>query len=431
MTLEFIQIVDDLAAEECASVLEGGLIDDDRGAFGLDAFHHALDAALPEVVASGLHSKAVYAYHGVVLLRYIPTAVIFVCSGHFQYLAGDEVLSGTVALHYRCHHVLRHVGVVGQQLLGVFGQAVAAVSERGVVVVRSYAGVQSDALDDGLRIQPFYFRIGVQLVEVADPEGKVCVCEELNRLGFLEPHEQCGDVLLDRSVLQQGCEGMRCLFQCGYVRDGLYGLVLLRKFRFVDELRYSHYYAAGIQVVVQGLAFAQELRGEYQVEPFQPLFPVFHVQVAAVSHRNRGLDDHHRFRIDFQHQVYDLFYMACVEVVLDRIVVGRCGDDYEFGVTVRFAAVECSRQVQWLFGQVFFYVFVLYWGFFPVYQVYLFRYYVYGCHMVVLCQQSSKAKPDVACAGYGYAVWFHSIFIAIYSFKFHAQFKAMLPCVRR
>ncbi len=34
---------------------------------------------------------------------------------------------------------LRHVLVVGQQLLGVLGQAVAAVAEAGVVVVRSDA----------------------------------------------------------------------------------------------------------------------------------------------------------------------------------------------------------------------------------------------------------------------------------------------------
>ena len=229
------------------------------------------------------------------------------------------------------------------------------------------------------------------------------------------------------SLIAPSCSRAAKVCACGYVRDGLYGLVLLSKFRFVDELRYSHYYAAGVQVVVQGLAFAQEFRGEYQVEPFQPLFPVFHVQVAAVSHRNRGLDDHYRFRIDFQHQVYDLFNMTCVEVVLDRIVVGRCGDDYEFGVTVRFAAVECSRQVQRLFGQVFFYVFVLNWGFFPVYQVYLFRYYVYGCHMVVLCQQSSKAKPDVACAGYGYLVFFHVLYsVIVFSLSFIQVFKTYL-----
>ena len=61
--LEFIQVVYNQAAEEGAAVLEGRLVDDDFGAFGLDALHHALDAALAEVIAVRLHRQTVDAYH--------------------------------------------------------------------------------------------------------------------------------------------------------------------------------------------------------------------------------------------------------------------------------------------------------------------------------------------------------------------------------
>ena len=63
-------------------------------------------------------------------------------------MIGDEVLAGAVALDDGTHHVLRHVLIVGEELLGVLGQAVAAVTEGGVVVVRADARVETHALDD-------------------------------------------------------------------------------------------------------------------------------------------------------------------------------------------------------------------------------------------------------------------------------------------
>lgn len=53
--LELLEVIYDEAAEEGVAVLEGGLVDDDLGAFGLDALHHTLDGALTEVVTITLH----------------------------------------------------------------------------------------------------------------------------------------------------------------------------------------------------------------------------------------------------------------------------------------------------------------------------------------------------------------------------------------
>ena len=52
---EFLQVIYYNTAEEGGAVFEGGLVDDDLGAFGLNALHHALDGRLAEVVGVGFH----------------------------------------------------------------------------------------------------------------------------------------------------------------------------------------------------------------------------------------------------------------------------------------------------------------------------------------------------------------------------------------
>ena len=204
--LELRQVVDHHAPEERAAVLQRGLVDDQRRALGLYPLHHALDAALAEVVAAGLHRQAVHADDGLVLPRRVPLPVILVRPGHFQDLPGDEILPRAVAFHDRGHHVLRYVLVVREQLLGVLGEAVAAVAERRVVVVRADPRVKAHAPDDGRGVQALDLRIGVKLVEVAHPEREICVGEELDRLGLLKAHVKRGDVLLYGALLQQGRE---------------------------------------------------------------------------------------------------------------------------------------------------------------------------------------------------------------------------------
>src|SRR5690606_35098640 len=90
-----------------------------------------------------------------------------------QHVGGDEVLAGVVGLHDGVDQVLGDIAVVGQQLAGVLGQAVAAVAEGGVVVVGADAGVQPDALDDLGGVQAVGGGVGVQLVEVGHPQGQV------------------------------------------------------------------------------------------------------------------------------------------------------------------------------------------------------------------------------------------------------------------
>src|SRR5690606_14824804 len=95
--------------------------------------HDTLDRRGAEVVRSGFHDQTVDAYDA-----RIPG----------DDLVGDVILSRAIGIHDRSDQMLRHEAVVGQQLLGVLGQAVTAVAEARVVVVPADARIEAYALDD-------------------------------------------------------------------------------------------------------------------------------------------------------------------------------------------------------------------------------------------------------------------------------------------
>ena len=111
--LEFGEVADDARMVEL--ILEQiGLVDDDFDAFGLDPLHDALDRGLAEIVGSSLHRQAENA-----------DDLGFAADNH----VGHVVFAGTVGIDDRSHDVVRDIGVVGQELLGVLGQAVATVAK--------------------------------------------------------------------------------------------------------------------------------------------------------------------------------------------------------------------------------------------------------------------------------------------------------------
>ena len=56
--LEVFQVVYHTTAEEGGAILEGGFVDNNFCALGLDALHDALNGTLTEVVGVGLHGEA-------------------------------------------------------------------------------------------------------------------------------------------------------------------------------------------------------------------------------------------------------------------------------------------------------------------------------------------------------------------------------------
>ena len=295
------QIVDDLGAEKFR-LLQLRLVDDHLDALGLDALHHPLDAGVAEVIRTALHDQPMEADHIRLTL---------------EDALGDEVLARSVGVDDGPHDVLRHILVVGQQLLGILGQAVAAIAERGVVVMVSDAGIETDALDDVFAVQTMGGGVGIEFIEVRHAHGKVSICEQLDRLGLGGVGKQHRDILLDGALPEQVGKDCGAL---GALAD--------------DDAR-------RMQVVVQCRAFTQEFRREDEVVAVE-LRP----QLGGVADRDGGFKNHDRFRVD-GHDVLDhRFDRAGVEVVGLGVVVGGGGDDDIVGPGVSVMFIERSTEIE-------------------------------------------------------------------------------------
>lgn len=149
----------------------------------------------------------------------------------------------------------------------------------------------------------------------------------------------------------------------------------------------------GVEVVVQCLAFAQKLRREQQIQPLAlqggrrlEALGILYVQASAIAHGDGTFNHHDGVRIHFEYQIDYFFHMACVEVVLHRVIIGRCGYHDEVGFAIGFPSVEGGAQIQLLLGQILFDVLVLYGADMLVYLFHFFRYYVHSCYLMLLRQ---------------------------------------------
>lgn len=316
----------DLGAEELRRV-QRGLVDHHGHALGLHALHDALDGARAEVVGVGLHRQAVHAHDRLLL------ALVDAVPDHLQHLVGDEVLAGAVGFHDGLDQVLRHVPVVGEQLLGVLGQAVAAVAEAGVVVVRSDSRLQAHAVDDVAGVEAADLAVGVELVEVGHAQRQVGVGEQLHRLGFRGAQYELRDALgaVGVHALELGGVGALREQACELLggRDGL-GVVLGR----------AHHDAAGVQVVVERLALAQELGAEEDLVVAQPL-----AKARGVADGDGRLDDDPGIRVHRANGGDGGLDGARVEEVPIAVVVGGRCDDGVVGARVGLGNVDGGVQV--------------------------------------------------------------------------------------
>ena len=85
--------------------------------------------------------------------------------------------------------------------------------------MRTDTRIQTYALNDRLRIQPFHLRIGVQFIEIADAQSQIRISEQFNRLRFGQTHDTRLDILLERSFLQQLGKTLGCGFQTSIAQD--------------------------------------------------------------------------------------------------------------------------------------------------------------------------------------------------------------------
>ena len=96
----------------------------------------------------------------------------------------DKLFARAVGIDNGANQVLGDVLEVGEELLGILGQAVPAVAEAGVVVMDPDARVQADSLDNVARVEALALGIGVELVEVRNPQRQIRVGKELDGFRF-------------------------------------------------------------------------------------------------------------------------------------------------------------------------------------------------------------------------------------------------------
>ena len=374
-----------LGAEELRR-FQRGFVDHHGHALCLHALHDALDGARAEVVGVGLHRQAVHAHDRLRL------ALVDAVPHHLQDLVCHEVLAGAVGLDDGLDQVLRDVPVVGQQLLGVLGQAVAAVAEAGVVVVRPDARLQAHAVDHVAGVEAADLAVGVELVEVGHAQRQVGVGEQLHGLGLGGAQHELRDA--DSSV---GVHALQ-LGGVGALREQA-GEPLRRGDGIGVVLRRANHDAAGMQVVVERLALAKELGAEEDLTVAQPL-----TQARGVAHRDGGLDDDPGVRVHRAHGGDGGLDGARVEEVPVAVVVGGRGDDGVVGARVGLGHVDGGVQVELALPrlglrQEALDLVVLDGRYVAVDLLDLLGHDVQCVHLVVLREQDGEGQADVAGTG--------------------------------
>ena len=295
----------------------------------------------------------------------------------FQHLISDIVLSRPIRLHDRLDQILRHILIISQKLLCIFGKTVAAIAEGRIVIKFPDPWIQTDTIDDFCRTETFRLRIGIQLIEIRYTHCQIRICEKLHRFRFRKSHEPCRDVLLDRSFLEKSREGMRCLHQ----------LLICRISTDNDTAR--------IKVIIERLAFTQKFRAKDDILRTKLL-----TDVLRVADGNRRLDDHDGIRIVLHHQLNDRFDRAGVKEILSRIIIGRRRNNDEVRVLVRRLRIHRRRQIQSLLCQVLLDIDILDRRLSMIHHIHLFWDDIHCHHMIVLRKKRRQRQTHIPCTSY-------------------------------
>ncbi len=236
--------------------------------------------------------------------------------------------------------------------------------------------IQANTVNDLLCVQSLHLGIGIQFVEVADTQCQISVGKQLNCLCLSKAHEQSVDIFLNSTFLQKFCESVCCLYQSSIIHVG------------------SDDDTGRIKVIIQSLALTQELRAEDDIVAVE-----FLTNTCSVTNRDGALDNHNGFWIIFDNQFNDSFYRTCVKKILLAIIVCRRSDNYKISITVCFLGIQSCSQIQLFFRQILFNVLVLNRRLLVIDQFYFLRNNIYRSHLVVLRQQRSNRKANIASTG--------------------------------
>ena len=332
---------------------------------------------MPEIIRVVLHGQPVDADTDV--FRVFPGE-----AGFFQDPFGNEVLAGAVGFDDGFNQVFGNILVVCKQLLGVLGEAVAAVAEGGVIVMGADARIQAHALDDFLGIQMLQLGIGVQLVEIADPQGKVGVGKQLHGLRLGGVHVKNVHILFQSALTEHSRKGFRCLYKALVFHVG------------------AHNDPAGIQIVVQRPAFPEKLRAEQDAAAVQ-----FFTQRFCIAHRYGGFDDYDGIGVHRHHLADHAFHRRGIKEVLLAVIVGGGGDHHELCLPVGKVRVQGCGQIQVMPGKIRFNFLIRDRRLTAVDHFHFFRHNIHRVNFLMLGKKNGNGKTHIACARNGNRNFFH------------------------
>jgi hypothetical protein len=261
----------------------------------------------------------------------------------------------------------RDVLIVREELLRVFREAVAAVAERRIPVVRADAGVETDALDNLAGVEPLAHRVGVELIKERDTHREVGVREKLDRLGFGGIREKHRHVLILSPFNEEGREDM-----------GLVAVV-------------TDHDAGGVEVIVERVPLAEELRNEDHV-----LNPEAFFECRGVAHRNRRLDDDRGVRVDREDVIDHGLHGRRIKEIRLRVVIRRRRDHHEVRSLVRFLFIGRRAEVKGFGREEFLDLAVHDGALMSVDQVNLMRHDIERHHIVMLREKHRVRETHVA-----------------------------------
>jgi len=227
------------------------------------------------------------------------------------------------------------------------------------------ARIQANAINDISGVQALAFGISIQFVKIGHAQRQIGIGKQLDRLGFGKAHVQGIHILLDGPLLQKPGKCMGGFYQVRVVGVG------------------AHNNAGRVQVIIQRFAFPQKLRAEHNV-----LAAGFLADLLRVANRNGRFDYHNRIGVHLHDQVDDRFHRRGIKVLGLAVIIGRYRNHNKIRIAVGRFPVQRGGQIQVLFRQVFFNVFILNGGLPVVDAVYLAFDQIHRTNRVVLCNQA-------------------------------------------
>ena len=233
--------------------------------------------------------------------------------------------------------------------------------------------IKANAIDDLLGVQPLAFCVGIQSIEISHAQSQIGVSEQLDRLGLSEAHEQCVNVLLDCTFLEQTSKLM-----CGFHQT------------FIVQVS-TNDDTGRIQVIVKGFRFTQELRAEDNIFGIELL-----THRSGISNRDSRFDDHNGIRIIFHNQLNHSLNRRSIKVLGLAIIVGRSRDYNKIRIRVCNLCIQRCGQIQVFFCQVFFNIIILNRRFLVVDHIDLSLHNIDCNYLMMLAQKHSQRKSDVS-----------------------------------